>query len=450
MKRLEWMKVARVISLAFLIGTAGCTLRYEKSPQPIALGAAPTESERTPIFRQGDWIIARAAMHNHTIYSDGVRTPEDLLELARRQGMAILAITDHREGDICIRKGLCVNAGGVESKGKGYEDYYDHLRRVEEQGKKQGLIVIKGLEAAPYFYNHGKLPGYVIDGVQRHFTIYGIQDPQVFEQMPVRREMRSSKPEDPSQAPWQKWVDFIADHGGMVFAVHVESGEDSWMGPVHIENPPPIRNLYELKRLTGFSVLPEAWHQKAGGPGGLWDATLLEYQAGLREQPLWAMGDADYHGPDMSLARGTTLFYLKEFTEDEVYRCLRQGRMVALQGDAFQNTFVAEWSVADSGNPPDKIMLGQTVVFHGTPVVRFALDHAVAGTKVRLVRSGKVAAEQEGSEITFRDEEMGRQKGLAYYRVEVIGPRADRKDEDDAPTLPESEIFVNPIFVRFE
>jgi len=449
MKKSRWSRWAGIISLVLLLGTAGCTLSLGSNPKPVTLGAAPAAAERTPIFHQGDWIIARAAMHNHTIYSDGCRTPEDLLELARRQGMAILAITDHREGKICMGHGLCVNTAGVESKG--YDVYYDHLRRVEEQAKQQEMILLKGVEVVPYFYNYGKTPHYVIEGVQRHFTVYGIQDPQVFQQMPARREILSAKPEPiPDQTPWQKWLDFLVDKGAMVMPVHVEASEDSWKGPIHIAAPAPIRNLYELKHLAGFSVLPEAWHEKAGGPGGLWDAVLLEYQAGLREKPLWAMGDADYHGPDKSLARGTTLFYLKEFTEAEVYRGLREGRMIALQGDAFQNTFVAEWSVADSGKPADKIMLGQTIVFHGTPVVRFALDHAVPETKVRLVRNGKVVAEQEGSELTFQDQEIGKQKGLAYYRVEVIGPRANRKDEDDAPTMPESEIFVNPIFVRFE
>jgi hypothetical protein len=449
MKRSHWPLWAGMISLAFLLGTAGCTLKMGSNRKPVALGSAPAAPERTPIYRSGDWIIARSAMHNHTVYSDGCRSPEDLLELARRQGMAILAITDHREGKVCMGHRVCVQTYGVESKG-GYDVYYDHLHRVEEQAKRQEMILLKGVEVIPYFYNYGKTPHYVIEGIERHFTVYGVQDPQVFRQMPARREIRSTQPEPiQDQAPWQKWLDFLVDKGAMVMAAHVENSGDSWKGPIHIVAPAPIRNLYELKHLTGFSVLPEAWHEKTGGPGGLWDAVLLEYQAGLREKPLWAMGDADYHGPHMSLARAITLFYLKEFTEAEVYRCLREGRMIALQGDAFQNTYVAEWSVADSGRPAEKIMLGQTIGFHGTPVVRFALDHAVAGTRVRLVRNGKVVAEQEGSEITFSDQEIGKQKGLAYYRVEVIGPRANRTDHDDAPTMPESEIFVNPIFVRF-
>jgi hypothetical protein len=252
----------------------------------------------------------------------------------------------------------------------------------------------------------------------------------------------------PGDTPYQQFVDYITDHGGIVHAVHVESAQDEWLGAVHILTPAPIKNLH-LRHLTGFSITPEGWHEKAGGPGGLWDTDLLEYLAGMRERPLWASGDADYHGPHGSLATSTTLFYMREFAEDEVYRCLREGRMVALQGDAFQDSYVSEWWVSDGGKPSNPVMLGEEVKVKAAPVIRFALDHPVADTRTRLIRNGVVIHEEQGSELSFTDREQADKRAPAFYRVEVIGPRNAAEKSYESATEPDSELFVNPIFVRF-
>lgn len=432
---------------AALVIVSGCTISAGLKKKPTALEPGATEQERTPVYHLGDWTIARASMHNHTIYSDGCRTPEDLLELARIQGMAILAYNDHREGKICAGKSgaVCVRTGGVEDVG--YEKYFDHLRRIQEQAGAQDMIVLKGIEVIPYFYNYGKVPALVLDGLQKHFTVYGIENEKVFYDMPTRNSLPLSPEAIPDDAPRAAFVDYIAKNGGIVHAVHVEEGADMWIGPAHGACPPPVWNLHSLKNLTGFSVLPSGWHEKAGGPGGLWDTNLLEYLGGLRERPMWAMADADYHC-EAGLAIATTLHYMKEFTEAEVYRCLREGRMVALQGDAFQDSYVSEWWASDSGRPADVIMLGREITIKNAPTIRFSLDHPVAGLRTLLIRNGVVIMESEGSDITYVDKEAGIRGEPAYYRVEVIGPRAERGPYE-GPTMPDSVLFTNPVFVRF-
>ena len=431
--------------LMALMVSSGCTVSLPKG-KAVGLESAPGQPERTPRYEAQDWIIARGTLHNHTIYSDGCRTAEDLLKLAQVQGMAVLAYNDHREGKFCLGKKFCVQTSGVEKVG--YEAYFQHLRRIQEQAKAQGMIVLKGVEvSSPYMFNYGKFPRLVLGGQFQHFTVYSIEDPGILEQMPARRGVKLKPEPIPGDQPYQEFVNYITAAGGIVHAVHVESGQDEWLGPAHAVTPAPVRNIH-LWNLTGFSILPEGWHEKAGGPAGMWDTVLLEYLVGMRDQPVWASGDADYHGPEGSLANATTLFYLREFSEPEVYRCLREGRMVALQGEAFQNSYVAEWWVSDSGQPKEAVMLGREVTVTGAPKVRFALDHALPETRVRLIRNGKVIAEQEGSEITFADQEQGAKKEPAVYRVEVVGPRGEGKVYE-TPLAPESELFVNPIFVRF-
>jgi hypothetical protein len=443
--RMVGKKIGMALAAAALT-MAGCYLDVSVFKKPIALAERGGAPMRTPIYHQDAWTIARGSIHNHTIYSDGKYTPEDLLELARRQGMAVLGYNDHREGKICMSKAICVQTGGVEKPG--YAAYYERLAQVQEIARSQGMIATRGIEVSPpYMANTGKFPFLVLYGQGNHFAVYGVKDPAILERMPVRRDLRLRHEPMVTSQPFQDFVDYIATNGGIVDAVHVESGQDMWIGTIHVLTPAPIDNL-RLKNLTGFSILPEAWHDQTGGPGGTWDQVLIEYLAGMRRGPLWACGDADFHGPTGSLARSVTLFYMKEFSEDEVYRCMRDGRMVALMGESFQNSYVSDWSVSD-GAPADRIMLGASVMLQSAPQVRFALDHAVPATRTRLIRNGKVVAEADGSELSFTDTELAAARTPAYYRVEVIGPQGTDPHPDDLPTRPENELFVNPIFVRF-
>jgi len=427
---------------------AGCTVSVGLKKKEAAFAGAGQGPERTPVYQHDGWIIARGSIHNHTTYSDGCRSPEDLLEMARAQGMAVLAYTDHREGKICAGKGrrLCARTGGVEDYG--YRDYYDHIGRIQKEAAGRGIIVLKGVEVIPWFYNYGKGVHLVLDGLQHHFTVYGVEDAGLFEDMPAR-DMIPLKPEPvPDETPWKEWAEWLDRRGAIVHAVHVEEGADMWYGPAHGYCPPPIHNIHAITAITDFAVLPYAAGEKAGGPGGLWDTTLIEYLYGMRQRPVWAAADADYHC-EGSLAIATTMFYMKEFTEDEVYRCMREGRMVALQGDAFQDSYVADWSVSDGGRPQHRVMSGMEVELDSPPLVRFSLNRPVPDCVTRLVRNGVVVKEVEGTDLEFRDRELGAKREPAYYRVEVTGPRADR-GEYEGPTVPRSELRTNPIFVRWK
>jgi hypothetical protein len=60
-----------------------------------------------------------------------------------------------------------------------------------------------------------------------------------------------------------------------------------------------------------------------------------------------------------------------------------------------------------------------------------------------------VVAEVPGSAITYRDEDQGGKMEPAFYRVEVVGPVKKRAKDEPYITEEASELFVNPIFVRF-
>ncbi len=441
---------AALLAALFMVITAGCVIGIGMKKDRAHLEPDGFKPARTPVYKQGDWIIARASLHNHTIFSDGCRSAEDLLELARRQGMAVLAITDHREGRICTSDSelMCLKPGGIEEYG--YDTYFSRLSELQEVAHEQDMLLVKGVEVIPYFYNYGKAPYLVLDGLQHHFVVYGIEEPQVYADMPARQNISLDPEPVPTAAPWQRWVDYIVGHGGIIHAAHVEAGEDVWYGSVHGVCPPPIENIHRLQGLTGFSIFPDGWHEKAGGPGGLWDTVLVEYLTGMREKPMWANADADYHGPERSLAWATTLLYMNEFTEDEVLRCMREGRMVALMGPAYQDTYVSEWSVSGSSSPTSSMMSGMEITLDEAPRIRFALDHPVKGSVIKLVRNGTVIKKVKGSSLDFVDEQTGSSREPSYYRVHVFGPQGSYTKKDDYPTHPASQVVVNPIFVRFK
>jgi len=436
MKLKRTILVPELLILAALSLQACSVMGYFTDQKAVPLEPYAGVPSRTPIYEHGEWIIARASMHNHTIYSDGSRTPEDLCEMARREGMAILAYTDHREGDICVGKSLCLPANGVEKYG--YAAYLDHIARIEESS--DDIIILEGVEVMPWFYQYGRGPSYVLMNQNFHFTVYRVWDPETLWNMPARRSVPDLKPEpDPGIGPYQDFVDYIVEHGGIVHAVHVESYQDRWVaGGIHVISRQRPEHVSDLDNLTGFSILPEGY-AIAGAVGGNWDAALSEYLIGGRDTVPWAMGDADYHGPRGSLARSTTLFYMREFTEDEVYECLRDGRMVALMGPAFQDAYVSELCATEARQVCRQVTLGESVTVSGAPRIRFALDREIPGVTAMLVRNGRVVYETRSSAFDFTDVEMGEKNLPAFYRVVAV--------KDGAGGESDSILFTNPLFV---
>ncbi|MBO5711688.1 MAG: PHP domain-containing protein [Acholeplasmatales bacterium] len=66
-------------------------------------------------------------LHNHTNYSDGVMTPEELLIHAKERNVDIMALTDH--------------------------DSVFGCEEIEELSKKYGVKIIKGMELSTYYDN---------------------------------------------------------------------------------------------------------------------------------------------------------------------------------------------------------------------------------------------------------------------------------------------------------
>ena len=55
-----------------------------------------------------------ADLHLHTFFSDGTYSPEEVAELAQKNGLRAVALTDHDTVEGCARMGAACHVGGVE------------------------------------------------------------------------------------------------------------------------------------------------------------------------------------------------------------------------------------------------------------------------------------------------------------------------------------------------
>jgi len=418
-----------LLSLGF-----GCA-QLSLSQKVIPLNEVKAVPDHTPVWNYEGWVIARGTMHNHTTYSDGCRTPEDLVQLARNQGIAVLGISDHREGEMCLGKNFCYPVGGVDSKKVGYKNYYEHISALAQESESP--IILFGIETAPYIWIERRFGTVLGSGANNHFTSWGIYDPEIYERMPARKIMEWKVEKNPGVEPYEKWVNYIRDNGGLVFIAHADIADDSWRLILHHKAVAPNFMIPQLLRLTGVALVPDAM-QESAKPGGWWDQGNIQYLAGFREEPLWGWGESDYHCDPTPLNYGNTYFYLKEFSRDEVFRTIKSGRMIAVSGEPMMETYVSEFSIGDGKPASEKIMLGQRLKLSSAPVIRFALSKEIPVQEIRLIRNGKIIYKTNKTNFEYRDEDALKDKMQSFYRVDVVGPE------------PRSRIFTNPIFVAWK
>lgn len=435
-------KAISILVLVFITGLHACTISLSRAKEGLAVAPLSTP-ERTPVYESGDWIIARASMHNHTVFSDGTLSMEGLVQLARNQGMAVLAISDHHKLGMKLGP-IRAKDNSISEREGGYEDYFESLLEIRDE--TTDIIVIPGVEYTGWETAVGRFPNVDIWGGSHHFVIYGIEDPEVYARAPHLDETPIKEHFDPEAEldPLISLVSYFREEGGIVILAHPDWYNEGAYGPIKVKGHPYGRLVNQLKEINGFAAVPEGIFE-ATKPGLPWDHALLEYIIGERDVPIWAIGDADFHGEPHTLANGTTMLYLRELNTGQVYEAMEKGRMVLHMGDPFQDVFVKEFWVSSGGSPKDEIMLGENVKIKGRPRIHFALSEDIPLIRVLLIRNGVVIYETSDSGFDYVDE-LAFERGLpAYYRVEVKGERRSSKE----PGPRESYLFTNPIFVEF-
>jgi len=361
----------------------------------------------------------KASVHNHTLWSHGALSADELAAVAKSRGIAVLAITEHDNLEACWGKVICFRDPSVVKMG--YANYWQQMAALQQ--KNPDLVILPGMEVAPYAWWTGVPPWLRLHGWDVHFTVYNLTDAAACQGMPTLANHRL-QPAHPrrnrGEKPYQQFVAYIADHGGLVFLAHPESKAVHRLAAAKTVTPPYPEYARDLLGLTGFAVLPSG-RDRLLKPGGIWDQTLAEYLAGKRRAPIWVLGDADFHGGDQQLDQVLTWIYAAGQDEASVLAAMRQGRMVAVQGPELAGLRVTEFGLTRPNQEKARIMLGQVSGDPQATQVRFALSRPVAGMSARLIRNGEVIFTARETRFAYDDSAYLGQSQPASYRVEVRG-----------------------------
>lgn len=176
---------------------------------------------------------------------------------------------------------------------------------------------------------------------------------------------------DKGVMPYQNFIDYIRQHGGLTFWAHPEAAQRERLGCVELKTEKYTSDLAQTQNYTGFAIFPEGY-KELGFPGGLWDEILNEYCRGVREKPAWAIGELDIGyrrnlGARMKNLRNILL--VKAVNYSEIMQALREGRLYISQGKCSSEFVLDTFAARDSVTATEKTM-GQELFLTGMPLLR--------------------------------------------------------------------------------
>lgn len=457
---------------------------------------------------QDGYLPLATAIHVHTTFSTGEESIEQVAAQAVAHGVEVVVVTD--DDLLSAQYGLpflrrLVRFGREERSVLGRDataEYLAEIRRVDELHPE--LILIDGMESAPFYY-------WEVDADRRewtarywnkHLLAVGLGRQEFYERLPVidsgnlevwhwtsllylwpllglvyglvarRRHPAAVRYPvmviaclalinnypfkiplwdqyhgDLGAAPYQHYIDYVRDRGGLVFWAHPESrstipSTELLNGRVRIlsETPAHAADLLATRNYTGFAAL-YGDNVTAIEPGAEWDQALQEYLRRERPRPVWGTGEIDYHYDDAAHRNRIhdilTVVLARERSASAVLEALRLGRVYAVRGGDERLALERFRVDTDLG----MAVSGETVPAAGPVRVHARVvraDGQEEELEVRLVRSGEVIARFRGTtpfDLGHVDEPLPA-GAKTYYRL-LVKSRASR-------------LVTNPIFVAAE
>lgn len=253
---------------------------------------------------------------------------------------------------------------------------------------------------------------------------------------------------DPGEGPYQAVIDYANTQGALTFWAHPEASQRltqpvPWPASlladsVVFETQPYTHSLLNTKDYTGFGIFEEGMHV-VGRPGGVWDQVLMEYCAGVRKHPIWAIGELDLENgtkaQDMTTCE--TVFFLNDFTRKGALDALRKGAIYARRGTGNRLRLI-QFAVSNGGGLRLAVM-GQSITLASSPTIHFSLsseDSIPRNLSVLVIREGTVIRTVQTSGNLSMDiqDKLVAGSGSTYYRLIVL--------QDNWPVLASNPVFV--------
>lgn len=288
---------------------------------------------------------------------------------------------------------------------------------------------------------------------------------------------------DKGVGPYQNLIQYVNAKGGVIFWAHPEA--PNWEKPqeingITLQTPTYAGDLLKTKDYTGYAILYEGF-KKVGTPGGIWDQILKQYCNGIREKPVWALGELDYKAEGYLgtyldsiqniLLIPTNLHESKQVSRmnpvrnfqsntlmkiplrknqnsskisngvntntKEVLDCLQKGRFYVLQKAKSDILRLEGFRVEAEGK---EVTIGEEISYSKPPKIKIEikikneLAKVLTPVRIKLIRGGeiiKIFEENFPINIEYIDYDLP--TGKTYYRLEISGA--------------DCGIITNPIFV---
>ena len=367
--------------------------------------------------------------------------------------------------------------------------YLSAIRNAEQLNP--GLIIIPGMESAPFYYWSGSPFNNDLSmlGWHKHLLIAGLEDPEAYMNIPVVSNewagsfslltlwpliflipafvFRRSKVVffvflaaclvtladnypfraypfnqyngQQGEKPYQNLINYVQNKGGLIYWAHPESPNNEIpqkMGMVNCSTSKYAESLLTTTGYTGFAIFSEGY-KEAGCLGGYWDRALMEYCLGKREKPVWAIGEVDYGENSFRLDIIRNILYVTDITKTSVLEALRNGNCHVLWRAATWELTMNKFKISSGKN---EAVCGQEIVYDGPVRIHNSIatsDDVQRPIKIYMVKNGALLKTIEittPAMFVFEDTAPLRD-GMNYYRIFIDAGYANY-------------IATNPVFVK--
>ncbi|MFH1904715.1 MAG: hypothetical protein ABIK53_04225 [bacterium] len=236
--------------------------------------------------------------------------------------------------------------------------------------------------------------------------------------------------------PYQNLIDYANKNNLLCFWSAPEASSNKAVKGVRIRTNPYPNDLLKSSSYTGFGILYEGY-RKVGGIGGVWDKALAEYCNDKRANPVWAIGEIDFHGNGSGKQINSVQTVLPNCKRKKaaILSALKNGAMYALYRCKDYFLILEDFRIVNEDNA--SYSMGQTAVTE-TPfnilIKVICSDGKEREITVNLVRNGELFKKiQAKTPFTRIISDMPDTKML-YYRLDI---------REKYPNI----IMSNPIFV---
>ncbi|MBI4707087.1 MAG: hypothetical protein HY761_04075 [Candidatus Omnitrophica bacterium] len=323
-----------------------------------------------------------------------------------------------------------------------------YLRLFDEINKNSKVLMIEGFETTPYYWWRGSFFKGDLQLVDWHrqFIVTGL-DYNGYRDLPVTSTGKSKySPYDAKKwfEPYQDFVDYVRQRGGLVFWAHPDEGHNEKIHGITVSTQPYPEMLKKVDGFTGFGIF-FGGYEETGKPEGIWDQMLVEYCNGRRKYPVWAIGELDYSSSKEvgRIDEMLNFVFAEQKTREGILSAMKKGRLYVSWEMHRKGVYLEEWSLQDASTK-EKVFSGGFLSCGAKVylIIKLRLEkNPESALTINVLKNAQLFDIKEitdinSKEIEIRIEDNPEPGQNNYFRIEVKYRGA--------------QLITNPIFYKYE